>query len=92
MTLRYLPVRYEDMVDDQEESVRAMLGFVGEPFDPALPDVPREPALRPHRQLRPGDREALRPLALSLPAYREQLEPVIPLLGPVIRRLGYELD
>ena len=25
-------------------------------------------------------------------AYREQLAPVIPLLEPVIRRLGYELD
>ena len=37
MTLRYLPVRYEDIVDDQEGSVRRMLEFIGEPFDAALP-------------------------------------------------------
>ena len=35
MTLRYLPVRYEDIVADQEASVRAMLGFIGETFDNA---------------------------------------------------------
>ena len=35
MTLRYLPIRYEDMVADQEASVRAMLDFVGEDFDKA---------------------------------------------------------
>jgi hypothetical protein len=27
MTLHYLPVRYEDIVDEQEESVRRILGF-----------------------------------------------------------------
>src|SRR5208283_1271689 len=35
MTLRYLPIRYEDIVKDQEASVRAMLGFIGEKFDKA---------------------------------------------------------
>ncbi len=35
MTLRYLPIRYEDIVADQEASVRAMLAFVGEDFDKA---------------------------------------------------------
>jgi len=33
MTLHYLPVRYEDIVDDQESAVRRMLDFIGEPFD-----------------------------------------------------------
>ena len=33
MLLRYLPIRYEDIVDDQEASVRRMLEFIGEPFD-----------------------------------------------------------
>ena len=35
MTLRYLPIRYEDIVADQQASVRAMLAFVGEDFDTA---------------------------------------------------------
>jgi tetratricopeptide (TPR) repeat protein len=33
MMLRYLPIRYEDIVDDQETSVRRMLDFIGAPFD-----------------------------------------------------------
>ncbi len=33
MALRYLPVRYEDIVDDQEAVVRSMLDFIGEAFD-----------------------------------------------------------
>ena len=68
MTLRYLPIRYEDIVDDQEASVRAMLDFVGEDFDERCLTLPREPPLRPHRQLRAGDRAAVRPLALSATA------------------------
>jgi hypothetical protein len=35
MALRYLPVRYEDLVDDQEATVRAVFDFIGEPFNPA---------------------------------------------------------
>ena len=33
LTLRYLPIRYEDIVDDQAQSIRRMLEFIGEPFD-----------------------------------------------------------
>jgi tetratricopeptide (TPR) repeat protein len=33
MALRYLPVRYEEMVADQQQTVRAMLDFIGEEFD-----------------------------------------------------------
>ena len=43
-------------------SVRAMLDFIGEKFDKACLTLSREPPLRAHRQLRPGDRAAVRPL------------------------------
>ena len=33
MALRYLPIRYEDMVEDMSGSVRRMLDFIGESFD-----------------------------------------------------------
>jgi Flp pilus assembly protein TadD len=33
MALRYMPIRYEEMVDDQEGTVRAILDFIGEPYD-----------------------------------------------------------
>jgi hypothetical protein len=33
MALKYIAVRYEDVIDGQEESVRKMLAFVGAPYD-----------------------------------------------------------
>ena len=33
MTLKYLAIRYEDIVDDQEANIRRMLAFVGTGFD-----------------------------------------------------------
>ena len=33
MTSHYLRVGYEDIVDEQDESVRRMLDFIGAPFD-----------------------------------------------------------
>ena len=48
--------------------MRAMLDFVGEDVRQGLPDVPREPPLRPHRQLRPGDGAAVRAVGAPLPA------------------------
>jgi hypothetical protein len=37
-SLRYLAVRYEDVIDSQEEKVRDMLAFGGAPFDPRCLD------------------------------------------------------
>ncbi len=92
MALRYLPVRYEDMVDDQESTVRAMLDFIGEPFDPRC--------LQFHENRRyartASYAQVTEPLydrsRFRYRHYRAQLEPVLPLLGPVIERLGYTVD
>ena len=77
MTLRYLPIRYEDIVADQEASVRAMLAFVGEDFDKACLTFHKN-----RRYARTASyAQVTEPLyersVLSLPHYREHLEPVI---------------
>jgi len=33
MTLRYMPVRYEDIIADQETQVRRLFSFIGVPFE-----------------------------------------------------------
>ena len=58
----------------------------------ALPALPRKPALRAHGELRASDRETLRPLALRYRDYRRELDPVVPILEPTVRRLGYAID
>jgi hypothetical protein len=92
MPLRYLPIRYEDIVSDQEGSIRRMLDFIGEPFD--------ERCLNFHENKRYArtasyaqvteklyDRSRLR-----YRAYVKHLAPVAPILKPAMDRLGYAVE
>ena len=92
MTLRYLPIRYEDIIADQEASVRAMLSFVGEKFDKACLTFHKN-----RRYARTASyAQVTEPLydrsLFRYRHYRAHLEPVIPILAPVIERLGYTVD
>ncbi len=92
MALRYLPVRYEDMVTDQEATVRSVLDFVGEPFDAKclqFHENQRYARTASYAQVteRLYDRSRFR-----YRHYRAHLEPVIPVLQPVIDRLGYTVE
>ena len=92
MALRYLPVRYEDMVADMSGSVRRMLDFVGESFDERcvnFQDNRRLPQTPSYAQVSEKlyDRSRFR-----YRHYRRHLDPVIPILEPIIERLGYVLD
>jgi tetratricopeptide (TPR) repeat protein len=92
MALRYLPVRYEDMVTDQEATVRLVLDFIGEPFDPKclqFHENQRYARTASYAQVteRLYDRSRFR-----YRHYRKHLETVIPILQPHIERLGYTID
>jgi tetratricopeptide (TPR) repeat protein len=92
MTLRYLAVRYEDVIDGQEDKVREMLGFIGAAYDPrclAFHENRRYARTASYAQVteRLYDRSRYR-----YRAYRDELKPVIPMLEPIIHRLGYATD
>ena len=92
MKLRYLRVRYEDVIDDQEARVREMLDFVGLAFDPrclAFHENKRYARTASYAQVTEKlyDRSRYR-----YRAYRKELTPVIPILEPAIKRLGYGID
>jgi tetratricopeptide (TPR) repeat protein len=92
MPLRYLAIRYEDIVARQADSVTAMLDFVGEDFDPAC--------LTFHQNGRYARTASYAQVTEPLydhsvgrwRHYRRQLEPVIPILAPAMERLGYRAD
>ena len=92
MTLRYLPVRYEDIVADQEGAVRRMLGFIGAAFDSAC--------IAPHENRRYARTASYAQVTEKLydrsrerwRKYRTHLETVIPILQPAMDRLGYTVD
>jgi len=92
MTLRYLPVRYENIVEDQEENVRRLLAFIGEDFDAsclAFHENQRYARTASYAQVTEQlyDRSRYR-----YRRYLRYLEPVIPVLRPTIERLGYTVD
>jgi Flp pilus assembly protein TadD len=92
MALRYLPVRYDAMVTNQEETVRSILDFIGVPFD--------ERCLSFHENRRYARTASYAQVTEPLydrslyryRNYRRHLEPVIPILRPTIERLGYSVD
>jgi tetratricopeptide (TPR) repeat protein len=92
MALRYLPLRYDLMVQQQEATVRSVLDFIGVPFDANC--------LRFHENRRYARTASYAQVTEPLydrslnryKHYRKQLEPVIPILQPVIERLGYSID
>jgi hypothetical protein len=91
LSLRYLPVRYEDIVDDQEASIRRVLAFIGEDFDPhclAFHENRRYARTASYAQVSEKlyDRSRYR-----YKNYLAQLEPVISILLPTIERLGYSV-
>ena len=92
MTLRYLPVRYEDIVDDQETHIRRLLEFIGLPFEPGC--------LNFHENKRYARTASYAQVTEKLydrsryryRCYLKHLAPVIPILEPVIERLGYRIE
>jgi tetratricopeptide (TPR) repeat protein len=92
LTMRYLPVRYEDMVVDQETNVRKILDFIGVDFDPrclSFEQNTRYARTASYAQvtekLYDRSRYRYRP-------YLPHLQPVIEKLSPVIARLGYSIE
>ena len=91
MQLNYLRVRYEDMVDDQEGSIRQVLAFIGEEFDArclAFHENRRYARTASYAQVteRLYDRSRYR-----YRHYLPQLQPIIPILQSTIERLGYRI-
>jgi len=89
--LRYLRVRYEDIVDRQEATVREVLAFIGEEFDPRCLDFHEN-----RRYARTASYAQVTEKLYDRSRYRyrnylPQLEPLLPILQPVIEQLGYEI-
>lgn len=92
MDLNYLAVRYEDMVDHQAVTVQRAFDFIGVPFDPAV--LQHETNTRYARTASYAqvteklyDRSRYR-----YRHYLRHLAPVLPILSPLIERLGYTID
>jgi tetratricopeptide (TPR) repeat protein len=91
LSLKYLAVRYEHVVDHQEFSVRELLNFVGVPFDERCLQFEKN-----RRYARTASYAQVTEKLYDRSRYRyrhylRHLEPVIPILEPMIFKLGYTI-
>jgi Tfp pilus assembly protein PilF len=92
LPLNYLPIRYEHVVDHQEISVREVLDFVGVPFDEGCLHFEKN-----RRYARTASYAQVTEKLYDRSRYRyrhylRHLEPIIPILEPIIYKLGYSIE
>jgi hypothetical protein len=92
MALRHLPIRYEDIVDNQEESVRRMLSFAGAEFDESCLDFTENRRYARTASYAQVTEKLYDRSRYRYRNYRAHLEPVLPILMPAIEKLGYTVD
>ncbi|WP_439817786.1 sulfotransferase [Zavarzinia sp. CC-PAN008] len=93
LALPVLDYRYEDLIGDVAGTVRRVLDFIGEPFDPAVLTYRDRMTSRyvatPSRDAvtQPINRKAIG----RWHAYAEDLAPILPVLAPFVEAFGYEV-
>lgn len=92
LTLRYLPVRYEDIVADQDVHVRKMLSFVGAPFDRRCLDFHQNRRYARTASYAQVTEKLYDRSRYRYRAYLKELAPVLPILEPAIFALGYTIE
>ena len=92
MALRYLPVRYEDIVDDQAATVRAVFEFIGEPFDGSVLQFEKNKRYARTASYAQVTEKLHDRSRYRYRHYRKHLGPAIAILQPLIERLGYTVE
>ncbi len=89
MPLRFMEVRYEDLIDDQEATLRRVLAFMGEEFDRRCLAFHEN-----RRYARTASYAQVSEVLYSRSKFRyrhylKHLQPAIDILGPTMEKLGY---
>ncbi len=92
MPLRYVPIRYESMVEDMAANVRRMLDFIGEPFDERCVNFQNNVRLPQTPSYAQVTEKLYARSRFRYRNYLRHLEPVLPIVQPVMDRLGYTLE
>jgi tetratricopeptide (TPR) repeat protein len=95
LPLKIHTVRYEDVVEDFDEQVRALCSFLGIPWEDSLRQFSTK-ALDRGRINTPSYEQVSKPIYRDARyrwhRYREHLAPYLPVLRPYIERFGYSPD
>jgi hypothetical protein len=92
MDVRYMAVKYEDLVTDQEAQVRKLLEFIGEPWDERCLDFHENKRFARTASYAQVTQKLYTTSRYRYRNYRRHLEEIVPMLEPVIERLGYTIE
>jgi tetratricopeptide (TPR) repeat protein len=88
-------LRYEALVADKEQEMRALLAFLGLDWDEGVLDN-QGVAIRRGPIATPSYAQVAQPIYKRASGrwqrYREQMAPVLPILAPWAKKMGYEVD
>ncbi len=90
--MKYLPIKYEDIVADQEKHVREMLEFIGEPFDDRCLNFHENARYARTASYAQVTERLYSSSAFRYRNYLKHLQPIMPIVQPWIDRLGYSVD
>ena len=91
LDLNYLPVRYEDIVDDTETNAKKIIDFIGESWDPACLEFYNNKRRARTASYAQVTEKIYTRSVHRYKNYQKFLEPVIPILEPYIERYGYKV-
>jgi tetratricopeptide (TPR) repeat protein len=92
LAMRYLPLRYEDMVTDQAANVWKILDFIGVEYDAKCLSFEQNTRYARTASYAQVTEKLYGRSRFRYRYYLEHLTPVLEMLGPVIDRLGYSVD
>jgi len=92
LAMRYLPLRYEDMVTDQAANVRKILAFIGVEYDANCLSFEQNTRYARTASYAQVTEKLYSRSRFRYRHYLAHLTPVLEMLGPVIDRLGYSVD
>lgn len=92
LDLKFLEVRYEDLVADQEKHVREMLKFVGVDFDPRCLSFENNQRYARTASYAQVTEKLYGSSVHRYRHYRKHLDEAVEILKPTLDRLGYSAD
>jgi hypothetical protein len=92
LPLKFLEIRYEDLVSDTVTEMRKMLEFMDLGWEEQILNY--SVAAKERKISTPSYRQVIEPIYREAVArwvnYRNWLEPVLPVLEPLVKELGYD--
>lgn len=92
LDMKFMQLRYEDLIDDQETSVRRILQWIGLPWDENCLRFYENKRVVKTASYAQVTRQIYSSSRFRYRHYLKQLRSVVPILEPSIKRFGYTVD